>query len=620
MLQRALTRGPHLRTMARLENTPMQPETAIDTPDPASPPTPESRLATRLLRQQRRRHWLRVFAVCAFAAVLVYAPLSEKALLEKMYALVLVCGSALLLLFLSARLAFSLIVPALLFGLLKSASMLKFEYLLTPVLAPDLQYYLNRDTLELVGRYPILLAFTVAMVALIPLLLLPSFLWESTASWTGGNRVRAFSLRVLGVLASAAVISVCLMPTGPFTGVFNKPMWATVTDRSFLTAFFTSFNDTEVQRPALVGKVDRTINWKLGKPLRAPQQRPDVVVVLEESTFDPRILEVCTLPICTVPMFIADSATRASGALTVHTFGGGTWTSEFALQTGLADVLFGNAGLYAPYNLAPRVAHTLPDAFKAAGYRVIAVYSHSGEFLNARNAYGDYGFDKFYDGTDYGLGWKSTDADLLKVFSKIYAEEIAANPDRPLFIFTLTLHQHGPHMTPYDKLPPPYDKPLFPRAFTPTALDDWLNLNLSNYLERVQLSDAMLRDLQKLLWDSGRATVLMHFGDHQPSFEGAMHSIPKKVPDAVGPNSSRVTYYMLKTSFPLPPLPTYDALDIVFLGSMLLDAAGVPKDAFYQANTLLRERCAGRYLSCKDGNVLTSYHDYIFNTLQDLRE
>ncbi|MEO8011871.1 MAG: sulfatase-like hydrolase/transferase [Dokdonella sp.] len=352
----------------------------------------------------------------------------------------------------------------------------------------------------------------------------------------------------------------------------------------------------------------------------ARERHPDIVAVLEESTFDPAILKVCELPVCSLDMFRDNAYTRAGGLLTVHSFGGGTWTAEFALMTGLADVLFGNAGMYAPYNLAPRVAHTLPDVLKGVGYRVIAVYSHSGEFLNARNAYADYGFDRFYDGTDYGLDWKSTDADLLEVFTRIHAEETAAHPDRPLFIFTLTLHQHGPHMTPLEKLPAPFNRPLFGGKFAPTALDDWLNLNLGNYLERLSRSDAMLRDLRAMLWSSGRDTVLMHFGDHQPSFDGAMHAIPKSVPVAAGLNTSRVTYYRLETSFPSPRLPDYEALDIVYLGSILLDAAGVPKDAFYQANTLLRDRCKGRYLDCADTIFLTSYHDYIFNTLLDLRE
>jgi phosphoglycerol transferase MdoB-like AlkP superfamily enzyme len=402
--------------------------------------------------------------------------------------------------------------------------------------------------------------------------------------------------------------------------VFNKPMWATITDRSYLTAFLSSFSDTEVRIPPTPPIVDTSIDWKLDAPLKAPQHRPDVVAILEESTFDPRMLNVCTIPQCKLSMFRPDARTRATGPLTVHTFGGGTWTSEFAFETGLADVLFGNAGLYAPYSLAPRVVHTLPRAFKAAGYRVIAVYSHSGEFLNSRNAYANYGFDMFYDGSDLGLGWDSTDQDLFRVLREIYSDETEAHPNQPLFIFTLTLHQHGPHMTPLQELPAPFDRPLFSGKFKPPDLDRWLNLNLGNYLHRAALSSQMLEALESMLWSSGRETVLMHFGDHQPSFDGAIHAIPKSAPKAAGPNTSRVTYFMLKTSFPMTRMRHYDALDIVYLGSLLLDAAGVPKDAFYQANTLLRERCAGRYLTCRDKRMLVSYHNYLFNTLKDLRD
>jgi hypothetical protein len=67
-------------------------------------------------------------------------------------------------------------------------------------------------------------------------------------------------------------------------------------------------------------------------------------------------------------------------------------------------------------------------------------------------------------------------------------------------------------------------------------------------------------------------------------------------------------------------LRAYETLDITYLGSLLLDVAGVPKDAFYQANALLRERCAGRYLNCRDKPLLGSYHHHLFNTLKDLRD
>jgi phosphoglycerol transferase MdoB-like AlkP superfamily enzyme len=563
---------------------------------------------------------LRGIAISGFLSMLVCVPLAEKLSIEKAFATAIVCTMTLALLLATARIAFSLLVPTILFGALATASMLKLEFLMTPALAPDLKYYFNWQTVEVIRRYPILLGFTLAVLVLLPALLVPAWRWEQVSESLHLRNWTARIIRVGGLLASIALLTTCLAPSGPFQNAFNKPMWATITDRSYVTAFLTTFNDTEARIPTTSGKVDRSISWTIKSPLKAPQHRPDVVAVLEESTFDPHMVDVCTVPQCDLPMFGNGPDTRAGGALIVHTFGGGTWTSEFALETGLADVLFGNAGLYAPYSLAPRVKYSLAREFKAAGYRVIAIYSHSGEFLNARNAYANYGFDMFYDGTDFGLGWESTDAELLEVFRQIYADETEAHPQQPLFIFTLTLHQHGPHMTPLEQLPEPFNKPLFAGKFKPAALDAWLNLNLGNYLQRAELSSRMLDGMQRLLWDSGRPTVLMHFGDHQPSFDGAMNVIPKTVPKAAGKNDNRVTYYRLLSSFPMATMKTGDALDIVFLGSLLIDAAGIPKDAFYQANSLLRDRCDGRYLTCKDRSMLGSYHDYLFNTLKVLRD
>jgi phosphoglycerol transferase MdoB-like AlkP superfamily enzyme len=568
----------------------------------------------------RRVRALRLFALVAFVVLIALGPMTEHTWPERIFTTTLALEVALLIAFATARFAFALIVAALVLGAIEIAGTLKFIYLQTPVLAPDLEYFINRDTIGVIARYPFLAGVCLAAVILIPSLLIVAFVGEQPSLLRARPRAVRAAVRVLGTLAAAAILCVSLIPDGPFWRVYNKPMWITINDKSFLTDFFTSFNDTVITQPEIPGKIDRTMSWKLERPLQAPATKPDVVAILEESTFDPRILKACTLPECRRKMFDADKYTRAHGLLTVHTFGGGTWTSEFAVLTGLAHTLFGAAGLYAPYNLAPRVDHTLPRMLRAAGYRAIAIYPMTGDFLNARNAYDYYGFDAFYDGTEYGLGWESRDADLLNVFERIYADEKREHPDQPLFVFMLTLHQHGPHMTPLKELPPPYDKPLFAGKFPPKDLDDWLNLNLGNYLERLQQSDAMMGDLEKRLLGGDHPVVLMHFGDHQPSFDGAIHAIPKQVPREAGPNSSMVTYYSVKANYPVKRKFDYPVLDIAFLGALTLDIAGVPKDAFYQANTLLRERCQGRYLDCKDTNMVASYHDYVFNTIKDLRE
>ncbi|MFZ1722579.1 MAG: hypothetical protein WAT76_03015, partial [Dokdonella sp.] len=108
-------------------------------------------------KRHLRQSAMRGFALVAFVAMLAGVPLAEKLPIEKAFALAIVGSLTLVLLFATARLAFSLLVASLLFGALATASMLKLEFLMTPALAPDLKYYFNWQTIEVIYRYPVLI-------------------------------------------------------------------------------------------------------------------------------------------------------------------------------------------------------------------------------------------------------------------------------------------------------------------------------------------------------------------------------------------------------------------------------------------------------------------------------
>ncbi len=584
----------------------------------------------------KRTRILTILAAFGFLALLAAGPLNESGTIEKLFALALILDCVALIAFLSRRFAFALIAPSVIFGGLLIAGALKFHYLTTPLLAPDLVYFLNRDLLEVAQHYPSIMFALAGGAILIPGLLIAAWWLDRPRLFATMPPSSRRWLRVVGALAAIALLFAIDSPTGPFAAVFGKGMWATMNDRSYIVDFFTSFHQTEIRIPPVAADADPSVVWAQSATDNPPvcsgractatnktgtaQEHPDIVAILEESTFDPTMLKVCTLPaVCKRKMFEADGRTRAHGPLTVHVWGGGTWTSEFALLTGMNHATFGDAGLYAPYNLAPRVTHSLPDDLHAAGYRVIAIYPMSGDFINARNAYKFYGFDKFYDGQDYGLSWESSDSDLMQVFDRIYAQEKKTIGKQPLFVMMLTLRQHGPHMTPLKTLPPPYDKPLFAGKFKPQDLDDWINLNLGNYLYRLSMSDTAIAHIEKTLLDGNRPALLFHFGDHQPSFDGAIREIPKSVPASV-PDPNFITYYMLKTNYKPARTYAYPALDLSFAGALILDIAGIKKDDFFQANALLRERCQGAYLDCKDKRLLDSYSNYIFHHIRALHD
>ena len=583
----------------------------------------------------KRTRIVTAVAALGFLALLATGVLNETGITERLFALALILDCVALIAFLSRRFAFALAVPGVIFGGLLVAGALKFHYLTTPLLAPDLVYFLNRDLIEVATRYPSIMLALIGGAILIPGLLVLAWWLDRPHLFAGQHHGPRRWLQAIGAIAAVAMLFAIDSPDGPFADVFGKGMWATMNSRNYIVDFFTSFHQTEIRIPPAAADADWGMAWIQPATDNPPacadhactasikagtaQEHPDIVAILEESTYDPTMLKVCTLPLCKRKMFESDGRTRAHGPLTVHVWGGGTWTSEFALMSSLNHNTFGEAGLYAPYNLAPRINHSLPSDLHTAGYRVIAIYPMSGDFINARNAYKFYGFDKFYDGQDYGLSWESSDNDLMQVFDRIYAEEKKAIGNQPLFVMMLTLRQHGPHMTPLKTLPPPFDKPLFPGKFTPKELDDWLNLNLGNYLYRLSGSDVAIAHIEKTLLDGDRPALLFHFGDHQPSFDGAIRELQKTVPASV-PDPNYITYYMLKTNYKPARSYVYPVLDLSFAGALILDVAGVKKDQLFQANALLRERCKGAYLDCTDKRVLDSYQNYIFQHIGALHD
>ncbi|MEP7097673.1 MAG: sulfatase-like hydrolase/transferase, partial [Dokdonella sp.] len=351
-------------------------------------------------------------------------------------------------------------------------------------------------------------------------------------------------------------------------------------------------------------------------PMSAPattSQWPDLVTVLEESTLDPHQWADCNVPRCTFPMFKADQHTAAAGPLRVHTYGGATWTSEFAFFAGMPQTLFGPAGIYAPYNLAPRLRDSLPRQLKALGYRTIAIYPMPRDFVNAGPAYADYGFDEFYDATDLGLVWESTDADIVHAFETVQRRE-RAKDDRPLFFMILTMRQHGPHDYPLDPLPPPWNTAPVP------ALDAHINRNLGTYLYRLQESSDAIAELRRFLFADGKPTVLVHFGDHHPSFDGLEMKLRTGLPQELHAQAWEVTYYRIDSNFSHAPIPQYDVLDLAYLGGLMLDVAGLPKSAYFEANTRLRDRCNGRFVDCPDKSAMDSWLAYVFGQLHVFAE
>ena len=186
--------------------------------DPAdsTPQTDKGAHAPRPRARSRpgRMALMRGLAILVWVGMLVFVPFAEKLELEKSFALAIVGCATLILLFATARASFSLLNISLLVITLATASMLKLEFLLTPVLAPDLKYYINLESLDWLVRYPMLLAVTGVALILVPALLVLAWKWDEVpVAWTLRQR-RAVLMRGLDLVEARHPIARAAAATG----------------------------------------------------------------------------------------------------------------------------------------------------------------------------------------------------------------------------------------------------------------------------------------------------------------------------------------------------------------------------------------------------------------------
>jgi phosphoglycerol transferase MdoB-like AlkP superfamily enzyme len=332
-----------------------------------------------------------VLSVLVFLCAFWRGPMQQPQGLEVAFVSVVMAGVFFIILCASARLAFSFMATGIFFLLVSVIAYLKQTYLGNAFLVSDIYYLTGTHILETVWKFP---RIRILMVVL-PLVSLALLGMAWRYAWTPfhtGHPLRRMTVRVVGLVVSVLSMGWVLSLSGPFSPMFQKSMWVTMSQDAHLTSFFMSINALKVKLPNLHNTPEQNAYWnKLASGSVTDEHkqdpaRPDIVVVLEESTFDPSTLLACDIPQCKNHSLIEPNAwTKAWGPMISHVYGGGTALSEFDVLTGLNYGLFGLAGGYAPWSLAPRVRDSLPLQLKRLGYRTIAVYTVDGGYMNARD-------------------------------------------------------------------------------------------------------------------------------------------------------------------------------------------------------------------------------------------
>ncbi|MCL2591010.1 MAG: sulfatase-like hydrolase/transferase, partial [Betaproteobacteria bacterium] len=322
---------------------------------------------------------------------------------------------------------------------------LKDHYYTSPLLFPDFQILMDSNNWETMVQYP--------WVGLVFILLFVLLAYSVSLSRKKDKRY-GYMIRSSGVV----VIILCVMLSNYFShSELTKQDWEkNLTVRRYNNTFsnlIMSVNGFTYQSPKIVAD-DRLFKQSLAAlPVSVLSEGvdgklPNIIVWLQESTVNPQIFDIPCAQWPKLTMFEPQSDTVVTNWLRVHTFGGGTWKSEFTLLSGLPSTDFGSSAETVYYNVTPHLSYSLPKFLKEKGYYTIVLIATEKNAYNANNAYRDLGFDLVLQPQDIGLNvdknqnlWKTSSSEMARYTKNV----LSVYPNKPVFIFMLTVREHGPY-------------------------------------------------------------------------------------------------------------------------------------------------------------------------------
>jgi len=237
-----------------------------------------------------------------------------------------------------------------------------------------------------------------------------------------------------------------------------------------------------------------------------PEEKPDVIVVMSESFWDPTQLPGTTI----TPDPMPNVRELRSGSMFSPEFGGMTANVEFEALTGFSNAFLPYGSIpYQQYVRGP--VPSLASFFRAEGYETTAIHPFEGWFWNREAVYEDFGFDRFLSAEKLPpmklRGLLASDESLT---DQIIAQADAT--DRPFFTFAVSLQGHGPYET---------------NRYSDTTLkidskaSYWTRRSIGSYAEGIADADRSLKRLLDWAQKRERHTVIAFFGDHLPPLNQA---------------------------------------------------------------------------------------------------
>ncbi len=302
---------------------------------------------------------------------------------------------------------------------------------------------------------------------------------------------------------------------------------------------------------------------------------PNIIVVMNESFSDLAVLGDFETNRDYMPYLHSlqeGAENTVTGMLNVSVCGGNTANTEFEFLTGNTMAFLPQGSIpYQQYITGeiPALAQYLADM----GYETVAAHPYNASGWERDTVYPLLGFSESlflsdYQGAEYVRKYVSDQSCVDKII-EIYENK---EEGQPLFVFNVTMQNHGGYSDAYDN-------------FTPDiAVSGVDNFSLNQYLSLVSLSDQALEALISYFEGVDEKTVVVFFGDHQPSdtVASSILALNGMQWNALDEEELKLRYqvpYVIWANYDIEEEQNADT-SVNYLAARVLECAGVTTSAY----------------------------------------
>jgi len=375
----------------------------------------------------------------------------------------------------------------------------------------------------------------------------------------------------------------------------------------YVSSFYASWGETleALWRGALLEAAPRAV--ALSPPFTIPSRcdtaakPPHIILIHQESVVQPSLFPALRYDHTVDPFF--RSVDQTVHKLRVETYGGASWLTEFSLLAGVSTHSFGGMRQFVQTFTQNKLKDTLPQVLERCGYRNVVFYPMLKNFVSNDRFYSSIGLREIFD-------LKAQGAKTAQERDRFYFDNSMAEMDRhfqasrqPMFTFIQTMSAHWPYDYAYE---PDIDVPGAGPGTDP---------EMHEYLRRVSIAkmdyDYFLAELRRRF--PQERFLIVHYGDHHPMATRTLLGFKDDTqaedvvldPDSIG----FVTYYAAQgINYRVPVMPQYETLDVAYLGTVMLDLAGLPLSDSHRERKRIMSLCRGRYYSCANRDEILMFH------------